>query len=66
MYASLNKNVYIYPTKGLTSAAFLSCLAHQVVLRVMAYYEYRANTDVSRNFVSELEFPAITICNFNR
>jgi len=48
------------------SAAFLGGMTQQVVSRFSAYYEYRASTDVSRNFVNGLEFPAVTLCNFNR
>jgi len=47
-------------------SVFLGAMLHQIIARVSAYYEYNANTEISRSFVSGIEFPAVTICNFNR
>ena len=41
-------------------------MVSQVYIRVAAYYEYKASTDFSREYLPSIEFPAVTICNFNR
>ena len=37
-----------------------------IYTRVAAYIAAEVNTKVSRVYTSPLEFPAVTICNFNR
>lgn len=51
---------YILPT-GMTGA-----LVSQVAIRIAAYYEYSTSTQIYEQFVTEIEFPSVTICNFNR
>ncbi|XP_033108977.1 acid-sensing ion channel 5-like [Anneissia japonica] len=38
----------------------------QISLRIQEYLLFNVNTEVNLTFVDELEFPALTICNFNR
>ena len=60
-------------SRALTKLAWLTVLltclsvcAWQITLRFQAYFLYDSNTQVSTEFVYQLEFPAVTICNFNR
>ncbi|XP_072040596.1 acid-sensing ion channel 5-like [Amphiura filiformis] len=48
---------------------FLTCVGvclWQIFLRVDAYLQFNVNTKVSTQYRNVLEFPAFTICNFNR
>ncbi|XP_066286592.1 acid-sensing ion channel 5-like [Branchiostoma lanceolatum] len=46
-------------------AAFGIC-TWQVVDRIQNYFAYRTGTEINVQLESELTFPAVTICNFNR
>eukprot|EP00058_Branchiostoma_floridae_P026128 XP_002611618.1 hypothetical protein BRAFLDRAFT_117145 [Branchiostoma floridae] len=46
-------------------AAFGLC-TWQIVDRFQNYFAYRTGTEINVQLESELEFPAVTICNFNR
>ena len=37
-----------------------------IYTRIVAFFDREVNTKVSRIYVSPLEFPAVTFCNFNR
>ena len=48
---------------------FITCMcvcAWTTYMRVIAFFQREVNTKVSRIYKSPLEFPAVTICNFNR
>ncbi|XP_071951626.1 acid-sensing ion channel 2-like [Antedon mediterranea] len=38
----------------------------QISLRFKEYRMFNVNTEINLTFVNELDFPAVTICNFNR
>ncbi|XP_071941021.1 acid-sensing ion channel 5-like [Antedon mediterranea] len=38
----------------------------QIVLRIDEYIQFNVNTEIKLSFLSEMDFPAVTICNFNR
>ncbi|XP_033108974.1 acid-sensing ion channel 5-like [Anneissia japonica] len=44
----------------------LSLCVWQISLRIQEYLLFNINTEINLMFVDELEFPALTICNFNR
>ncbi|XP_033631828.1 acid-sensing ion channel 1-like [Asterias rubens] len=47
----------------------LGCMgvcSFQIIDRVKSYLEYNASTSLSVDYVGDLRFPAVTICNFNR
>ncbi|XP_035681370.1 acid-sensing ion channel 5-like isoform X3 [Branchiostoma floridae] len=46
-------------------AAFGLC-TWQIVDRFQNYFAYRTGTEINVQLESELDFPAVTICNFNR
>ncbi|XP_033108975.1 acid-sensing ion channel 5-like [Anneissia japonica] len=46
--------------------AGLSLCVWQISLRIQEYLLFNVNTEINLTFVDELEFPALTICNFNR
>ena len=37
----------------------------QVGMRVAVYFQYKSNVAVKMNYVDEIEFPSVTICNQN-
>jgi len=39
--------------------------AYQAIDRVCIYFEHESNVNVQINYVEELDFPAVTICNYN-
>ncbi|XP_070553747.1 acid-sensing ion channel 5-like [Ptychodera flava] len=45
--------------------AFGFC-AWQITDRFVRFFEFNVNTEITLKFESSIEFPAITICNFNR
>ncbi|XP_039260984.2 bile acid-sensitive ion channel-like isoform X1 [Styela clava] len=45
---------------------FVGVLSYQITLRIQTYFLYETSTDISEQFVSYLDFPAVTVCNFNR
>nr|XP_039261002.1 acid-sensing ion channel 5-like isoform X2 [Styela clava] len=47
-------------------AGMVISLVVQIYSRISSYFEYKTTTDISEVFVPSLEFPAITICSFNR
>nr|XP_009861518.1 acid-sensing ion channel 5-like [Ciona intestinalis] len=55
------KFAWVIIVLGLTAG-----LAFQVFLRISAYLSYAATRQTTVKFTSEIEFPAVTICNFNR
>lgn len=59
--ARLLKAIWILLVLGMTGM-----LAYQVSLRFLAYRAFDTSTDISEDFVSYLDFPAVTICAFNR
>ncbi|XP_072040783.1 acid-sensing ion channel 5-like [Amphiura filiformis] len=55
--------------RGFWFLAFFACLGTglwQISLRIAEYRAYLANTKITLEYNNELQFPAITICNFNR
>ncbi|XP_071798509.1 acid-sensing ion channel 1-like isoform X2 [Asterias amurensis] len=61
-----NKRV---PVKLVWVSIMLTCLCvcvYQVHDRFSFYLEYTANTAISVEYARDLDFPAVTICNFNR
>ncbi|XP_071950423.1 acid-sensing ion channel 1-like [Antedon mediterranea] len=38
----------------------------QIVLRIDEYIQFNVNTEIKLSFLTEMDFPAVTICNFNR
>ena len=68
MYCSCNtsflgafKKMFWY----LLLSAFTAGLLHTVVMVTMKYFSYDVTVHVTINHASELEFPAVTICNNN-
>ena len=41
------------------------CIA-QITDRVQRFFKFDASTAISVEYVGDLDFPAVTICNFNR
>jgi acid-sensing ion channel 5 len=39
--------------------------AYQAIDRVCTYFDRASNVDVQINYVEEMDFPAVTICNYN-
>ena len=51
------------------TAIFVACLGvcfYEMHSQISTYVEYNAVSKISTEYVSTLEFPAVTICNFNR
>ena len=46
--------------------SFMGLCLWTIYTRVAAYIAAEVNTKVSRVYESPIEFPAVTICNFNR
>jgi len=44
----------------------VSAMISQVFIQVSAYYDYKSSTDFSTEFLQSIDFPAVTICNYNR
>ncbi|XP_076810463.1 bile acid-sensitive ion channel-like isoform X1 [Clavelina lepadiformis] len=57
----LQRIFWILFVLGVTGGMFF-----QVYSRILDYFDYKASTDTSREFKSEIEFPAVTFCNYNR
>ncbi|XP_022086795.1 acid-sensing ion channel 1C-like [Acanthaster planci] len=45
---------------------FLGVCIAQITDRLQRFFMYKANTAISVEYVGDLDFPAVTICNFNR
>ncbi|XP_038056341.1 acid-sensing ion channel 1-like [Patiria miniata] len=45
---------------------FLGVCVAQITDRLQRFFMYKANTAISVEYVGDLDFPAVTICNFNR
>jgi len=44
----------------------LGVFLHQAILTVISFFEWNHVTKVDINYATELDFPAITVCNFNK
>jgi len=46
--------------------AFTGAMGYQATLNLIEFLQFDSSTDVERTYSTEIDFPAITFCNFNR
>ncbi|XP_077966757.1 bile acid-sensitive ion channel-like [Styela clava] len=63
MYVSTNKYQRIF--WGLTTLDVFAILVAMLTIRIMEYNQNKTTTTFSEKYVEKMDFPAITICNFN-
>lgn len=64
--ANPNKPIWLRFLWLLAWGACFGVCVWQITSRLQAFLEFDANTLISVEYDSQLTFPAVTICNFNR